>query len=49
MLQENPIDLTSLVDSIKDSSEDKTLKVIQWLIENGKIINNEEEKLEWVS
>jgi ATP-dependent DNA helicase RecQ len=49
MLQENPIDLTSLVDSIKDSSEDKTLKVIQWLIENGKIINNEEEKLEWLS
>ncbi len=49
MLQENPVDLTFLVDSIKDSTEDRTLKVIQWLIENGKIINNEEEKLEWVS
>lgn len=49
MLQKNSVDLTYLVDSIKDSSEDKTLKVIQWLIENGKIINNEEEKLEWVS
>ena len=49
MLQEQAVDLTILVDSIKDSTEDKALKVIQWLIENGKIINNDDEKLEWVS
>ena len=39
--------LKELVDCIKDSREDKTLKVVQWLIDNDKLVYDDENKLLW--
>jgi len=41
--------LEELVDSISIAPEDKTLKVIQWLLETEKIYYNDDGKLTWVS
>jgi ATP-dependent DNA helicase RecQ len=47
ILHESPVGLTELVNKIKSSREDKTIKVIQWLLENEKLIYNNENLLEW--
>lgn len=49
LLQKQPLMINEIVHGVHNSREDKTLKVIQWLIDNEKIINNEEGKLEWRS
>lgn len=46
-LDNEPRSLTNLVNSVKNSTEDKTIKVIQWLIDNEKIIYNKDNKLCW--
>ncbi len=46
-LHESPAKLEELVDSIQKKS-DKTIKVIQWLLDNGKIIKDEDYLLHWV-
>ena len=46
-MQNQPGMINEIVHGIKNSREDKTLKVIQWLMDNNKIINNPEGKLEW--
>ncbi len=45
-LQEKPINTEMLVDSIK-SSPNKTLSVIRWLLDNGKIVRFENGELSW--
>ncbi len=47
ILARNPLSLSELVDAVKNSSEDKTIKVIQWLIDNEKIIQDGHHKLNW--
>jgi len=47
ILISEPITLTNLVDSIKETPEDKTIKVIQWLIDNNKIKSDTNDKLMW--
>ncbi|TXB67078.1 RecQ family ATP-dependent DNA helicase [Vicingus serpentipes] len=47
LLKEQPLSITDLVNSIKKVKEDKTIKVIQWLMENHKIITNDKNLLEW--
>jgi len=39
--------LSDLVNSVKNCSEDKTIKVVQWLIDNEKLVYSEENKLYW--
>jgi ATP-dependent DNA helicase RecQ len=47
LLAKNPLLLSELVDTVKNSSEDKTIKVIQWLIDNEKIVHDSNNKLNW--
>lgn len=47
LLQKEPMFINEVVHGVRNSREDKTLKVIQWLMDNEKIKNNEEGKLEW--
>jgi len=46
-LHEQPLTLTELVNKIQGVREDKTVKVLQWLIDNSKIKTNSENLLEW--
>jgi hypothetical protein len=39
--------LTALVNSITNVREDKIIKVLQWLMENGKVQPNKKNLLEW--
>lgn len=47
LLLNQPMPINEIVHGIRNSREDKTLKVIQWLMDNEKIINTIEGKLEW--
>lgn len=47
VLKESPLPMTELVNHVKDVRDDKIIKVIQWLMENGKIKPNQENLLEW--
>ncbi|MFH1322174.1 MAG: ATP-dependent DNA helicase RecQ [Bacteroidota bacterium] len=47
ILSSEPKTLTELIDSIKETSEDKAIKVIQWLIDNDKIKYNNDDRLVW--
>ncbi len=42
-----PTPITQIINKINGVRDDKTIKVIQWLMENEKLISNEENKLEW--
>ncbi len=46
LLKEKPLLTEQLVDTIKQNSE-KVIKVIQWLLDNDKIIKDEKGKLYW--
>jgi len=46
-LAKTPLALRELVDSVKNSKEDKTIKVIQWLIDNEKLVYDPDNKLLW--
>jgi ATP-dependent DNA helicase RecQ len=46
-LLKTPMPLTDLVHSVQQAREDKTLKTVQWLIDNGKLQYDEENKLIW--
>ncbi|MDQ3190569.1 MAG: RecQ family ATP-dependent DNA helicase [Bacteroidota bacterium] len=47
LLKKTPLPITSLVDSFKDTNEEKIIKAIQWLIDNNKV-NSENNLLHWV-
>ncbi len=47
LVQQEPAPITQLVNKIEGVRDDKTIKVIQWLMENDKLISNEENLLEW--
>jgi ATP-dependent DNA helicase RecQ len=47
LLHEHSLSLTELVHAVLDSREDKTLKVIQWLLDNSKLAYDEENQLHW--
>ena len=46
-LSSHPLTLIEIVDTVKNSSVDKTIKVVQWLIDNEKLIYFEDNKLTW--
>lgn len=46
-LQSNSLSLNDLVEEINVSRDDKAIKVIQWLMDNGKIVSNDQNLLEW--
>ncbi len=48
-LVKNPCAVNELVDMIEGVSEDNIIKVIQWLLDNDKLIYNKEKKLLWGS
>jgi ATP-dependent DNA helicase RecQ len=45
--QKEPTPITQIVNKINGVRDDKIIKVIQWLMENDKLISNEENRLEW--
>ncbi|MBI4930453.1 MAG: RecQ family ATP-dependent DNA helicase [Bacteroidetes bacterium] len=47
LLAKRSLSLSELVNAIKNSSEDKSIKVIQWLIDNNKLVYDEGNKLSW--
>jgi len=47
IVKENPVAITQLVSKITGVRDDKTVKVIQWLMENDKLITNNDNLLEW--
>ena len=47
IVKKNPSPITQIVNKIDGVRDDKTIKVIQWLMENDKLISNEENLLEW--
>ncbi len=47
ILHEEILPITQLINKIEGVRDDKTIKVIQWLMENEKIITNSENLLEW--
>jgi len=47
LLQKQPASPEEVVSIVKSGNEDKTLQVIQWLLDNDKIIYNDEKKLVW--
>ncbi|PCH69184.1 MAG: recombinase RecQ [Bacteroidetes bacterium] len=49
VLHKQSISLNEVVHSVRNSREDKTLKVIQWLMDNEKIVYESENKLKWSS
>ena len=46
-LLKKPLPLTELIESVELNREDKTIKVVQWLIDNGKMQYDEENNLNW--
>ena len=47
LLLDAPLSITDLVNGVKEVKEDKTIKVIQWLTENKKLVTNPHNLLEW--
>jgi len=47
ILQLEPKTLEETVALVKGISENRTLKAIQWLVEHGKIVVNDEQLLFW--
>jgi ATP-dependent DNA helicase RecQ len=47
ILHEENLSITQLINKIEGIRDDKTIKVIQWLMENDKIVANRENLLEW--
>ena len=47
ILKQEHFPLTALVNKIEGVRDDKIIKVIQWLMENNKIVTNSENLLEW--
>lgn len=47
LLSEQTLTITQLVNNVKNVKEDKIIKVIQWLMENNKLITNSKNLLEW--
>jgi ATP-dependent DNA helicase RecQ len=47
ILIEEKLSITQLINKIKGVRDDKTIKVIQWLMENDKLITNNDNLLEW--
>ncbi len=47
VLKEEPKDLKSLALVLNDTSEEKIIKVVQWLLDNDKIIYDENKLLRW--
>jgi ATP-dependent DNA helicase RecQ len=47
LVSKTALPLIELVNAVKNSQEDKTIKVVQWLVDNEKLIYNEENKLAW--
>lgn len=48
-LKQEPYSLKELADRIKGSSEDNIIKVIQWLLDNDKVIYDKSRRLSWKS
>ena len=47
LLAEEKLPITQLINKIDGIRDDKTIKVIQWLTDNNKLVSNEENLLEW--
>ena len=47
LLDKNSLSLDKLVNSVANSKEDKTIKVVQWLIDNEKLVYDDSNKLMW--
>lgn len=47
LISQKPLPLVELVNAVKNSREDKTIKVVQWLIDNEKVFYNSENELSW--
>ena len=47
IVQKEPSPITQIVNKIDAVRDDKIIKVIQWLMENDKLISNKENLLEW--
>lgn len=46
-LSKQPMDMTELIHSVKQVREDKIIKTIQWLMDNGKLEHDEENRMIW--
>jgi ATP-dependent DNA helicase RecQ len=46
-LNKKPMEMSELVRSVKQIREDKIMKTVRWLMDNGKLESDEENKLVW--
>ncbi len=46
-LSKRSMPLTELIQGVQQSREDKTIKTVQWLMDNGKLQYNDDNELEW--
>jgi hypothetical protein len=47
LLFSNHLSLKELVTAVTGAKENKTLKVIKWLLDNGKLYYDRENRLQW--
>jgi ATP-dependent DNA helicase RecQ len=47
LLQSSSLFMKELTEKVEGMNEEKTIKVIQWLLDNGKIIYDETQRLRW--
>lgn len=47
LLQKQPLPLRELAENVKGASEDKIIKVVQWLLDNEKITYDKSRRLSW--
>jgi ATP-dependent DNA helicase RecQ len=48
ILTEDPVTLEELMNNIEVTSEERAIKVIQWLLDNKKLKYDQEERLQWI-
>lgn len=49
LLKDKPIELDRLVISVEKTSSDKVIRVIEWLLDNGKVNYTSDKKLFWIT
>jgi ATP-dependent DNA helicase RecQ len=47
LLQDRPLFIKEISEKMETTNEDKTIKVIQWLLDNNKIVYDESQRLVW--
>lgn len=49
LLKDSPVDLATLVRSVEKTGSEKVIRVVEWLLDNGKVAYNVDKKLYWLN